>query len=87
MGKKIFSEDGNSNRNKANSEGEEFDAREIDKLGEVMLSIKPYFFETEEDLSCLPSEDQTLLDDISEPPDEFRVKHFECCNFLNGSLK
>ena len=42
-----------------------------------MLSIKPYFFETEEDLSCLPSEDQTLLDDISEPPDEFRVKHFE----------
>lgn len=52
-----------------------------------MLSIKPYFFETEEDLSCLPSEDQTFLDDISEPPDEFRVKHLECCNFLNGSLK
>ena len=52
-----------------------------------MLSIQPYFFETDEDLSCSPSEDQTLLDDISEPPDEFRVKNLECCNFLNGSLK
>ena len=83
----IFSENRGSCGNEVDLEGQETCASKIDELREMIECFQPCKFEPEKNAACLSSDEETLLDDISELPDKVRVRNFEWCKCLKCSIE